>query len=451
MKRLLLILAAAMTVFAACNPEVEVSSVTLNPDKINGVMTAEVLTGVITATVSPSDATNTALVWSSSDENVVIVNQKGEYELKGVGTAVITATASNGKSGECRVTVESGVIPVTGITVEPSSLKLIESGFATLQATVLPDDADNREVEWISSDGTIALVDENGVVTAVKTGECEISAVSKENKEITAVCKVSVVEPVVELAGVKYRIRMFANGQTWMVENLRYVPEGLTLDADVSKGGHVYYPYEVVDKKAVALTDEASIAKYGLLYDYQAVFGTEITADNFQSFEGKRGICPEGWHIPTKADIKALAGFIQGDTENDVNAPFYDEDYKGGNILKSNGLGFNFNAPGAVNGNTLTSALSYGTVLCTEYVPAAGDNKASGNCSVAEWLGRPSMSYFMGSTGYKVNTNKDNVITNIQFYSLNFMFATSFSEGKCQGGYSNVRGGQSVRCVKDAE
>ncbi|MGM9763037.1 MAG: Ig-like domain-containing protein [Candidatus Cryptobacteroides sp.] len=451
MKRLVLILAAAMTMFAACNPEVEVSSVTLNPDNINGVMTAEVLTGVITATVAPSDATNTVLVWSSSDENVVVVNQKGEYELKGVGTALITATASNGKSGECRVTVGSGVIAVTGITVEPSSLKLIEGAFATLQATVLPEEADNREVEWVSSDATIATVDENGVVTALKTGECEISAVSKENSEITGVCKLSVVEPVVELAGVKYRIRMFANGQTWMVENLRYVPEGLTLDADVSKGGHVYYPYEVVDKKAVALTDEASIAKYGLLYDYQAVFGTEITADNFQSFEGKRGICPEGWHIPTKADIKALVGNVLGDAADNADAPFYEANYKGGNINKSNGLGFNFNAPGAVNGNTLTAALSYGTVLCTEYVPAEGDNKASGNCSVAEFIGRPSMSYFMGSTGYKVITNKENVMTNIQFFSLNSMFITNSPEGKYQGGYSNVRSGQSVRCVKDAE
>lgn len=445
MKRLVLILAAAMTMFAACNPEVEVSSVTLNPDNINGVMTAEVLTGVITATVAPSDATNTALVWSSSDENVVVVNQKGEYELKGVGTAVITATASNGKSGECRVTVGSGVIAVTGITVEPSSLKLIEGAFATLQATVLPEEADNREVEWVSSDATTATVDENGVVTALKTGECEISAVSKENKEITGVCKLSVVEPVVELAGVKYKIKMFANGQTWMVENLRYVPEGLTLDADVSKVGHVYYPYEVVDKKAVALTDEASIAKYGLLYDYYAVFGNDINESNVFSFEGARGICPEGWHIPTRAEIIALVGYCtktlaEGDVDvNDDTALFHDVDYKGGRISAMNESGFNFVPTGVANAANLKATPSYlASVL------------AEGACNIADFIGRPGMSFIMGSTAYQVKKSGDE-ITNYQFYGLMSTINKTYLDGRLSGSYTNIKTGYSVRCVKDAE
>lgn len=94
--------------------------------------------------------------------------------------------------------------------------------------------------------------------------------------------------------GVTYKTVTLSNGQTWMAEPLRYIPEGMTVSSDpADDNAHIWYPYEVVDGTATALTDEASIAAKGYLYDMCAALGVdEITADNCKSFEGGTGYLP---------------------------------------------------------------------------------------------------------------------------------------------------------------
>lgn len=83
------------------------------------------------------------------------------------------------------------VIPVTGVKLDKTSLTLQETDSATLTATVEPDNATNKNVNWESSDTSIATVDASGKVTAISAGTATIT-VKTEDYSQTATCKVTV-------------------------------------------------------------------------------------------------------------------------------------------------------------------------------------------------------------------------------------------------------------------
>lgn len=165
--------------------------------------------------------------------------------------------------------------------------------------------------------------------------------------------------------GVTYKTVTLSNGQTWMAEPLRYVPEGKTVSDDPAAAAGIWYPYEVSSGVAKALKDEASVAKYGYLYDAASAFGVkEVTPANFKTFEGTRGICPEGWHIPTRADFVKLCGFsLKAEGESaplvDETALFYDADLKGASVADFNEGNWNFIPTGYMNRTATDKTGSY--------------------------------------------------------------------------------------------
>ena len=144
------------------------------------------------ATVSPDDATDKTVSWSSSDESVATVSQAGKVEALKVGQATITARAG-GKEATCAVTVVSNVVPVESITLDKTSLSLIKGEAAVLNATVLPADATDKTVSWSSSNPAVARVDQDGIVTATGGGRAAITAKAGGK---SAVCNVTVTVPV---------------------------------------------------------------------------------------------------------------------------------------------------------------------------------------------------------------------------------------------------------------
>ena len=150
----------------------------------------------LTATVEPGNATNKNVTWSSSEETIAIVDNNGTVTAKAAGTATITVTTEDGcKTATCIVTV---TVPVTGVTLEPTSLSLFTGDTAPLTATVQPSDATNQNVTWSSDKPEVATVD-NGTVTAVGAGEATITATAGG---ITATCVVHVRKPAtVEASG----------------------------------------------------------------------------------------------------------------------------------------------------------------------------------------------------------------------------------------------------------
>ena len=140
----------------------------------------------LTATVAPSNADDTTVVWSSSDTAVATVGSDGTVTAVKVGTATITAEA-DGRRASCTVTVNP--ICVTSVTLNTTTLTLERGKTGELTATVTPSNADNTTVTWSSSDTSIATVDNNGTVTAVKAGTANITA---EADGRTATCTVTV-------------------------------------------------------------------------------------------------------------------------------------------------------------------------------------------------------------------------------------------------------------------
>ncbi len=144
-------------------------------------------------TVHPEDASNKEVRWSSSNENVCIVN-KGLVTAVAPGTAVITVTAEDGNyKANCIIKVLQHVIEIK-LNKNTLTLKVEEEELLT--ATIAPDNADNKAIKWSSSNEQIASVDNNGNVVALKAGEVWVKVVSEDNAEAKDSCKVTVTQPV---------------------------------------------------------------------------------------------------------------------------------------------------------------------------------------------------------------------------------------------------------------
>ena len=127
------------------------------------------------ATVTPADATETAVTWSTSDPSVVTVDD-GEITAVSKGTATITASCG-GFTAECAVTVKEveHIIPVTGITLDRTNVQMNVGDILTLKATVAPANATYPNVTWSTSDSSVATVD-GGEVTTISGGTATITA-----------------------------------------------------------------------------------------------------------------------------------------------------------------------------------------------------------------------------------------------------------------------------------
>ncbi|MCM1545908.1 MAG: Ig-like domain-containing protein [Clostridiales bacterium] len=148
----------------------------------------------LTATVSPDDATDRSVTWSSDNTAVADVDQTGKVTAKAAGTAHITVTTVSGsKTASCTVTVSENdpvVVHVTDVTLNKPSLTLTVGGSEKLTETVAPAGATNTNVSWSSSDSSVASVSD-GVVTANKAGTAVIT-VTTEDGSHTAQCSVTV-------------------------------------------------------------------------------------------------------------------------------------------------------------------------------------------------------------------------------------------------------------------
>ncbi|MCQ2168151.1 MAG: Ig-like domain-containing protein [Bacteroidales bacterium] len=152
-------------------------------------------TYLLQATIIPDNAGNKELEWKSTDESVASVNSSGEVTAISTGTAAITVTTKDGgKSATCVVTVKSETPgkAVTSISVSPESIEIIEGNTAEIKVTVLPEDAENKNIVWLSTDEGIATVD-NGKVKAINSGTTEIIAISEDGNH-TARCSVKVLK-----------------------------------------------------------------------------------------------------------------------------------------------------------------------------------------------------------------------------------------------------------------
>ena len=151
----------------------------------------------ITATVTPTNADNRAVTWSSSAPTVASVDQSGNIIAKSVGNATITVKAKDdsGVTATCWVNVTD--IKVTGITLNKTTLNIKTGATEQLTAKVQPTDATNSKVTWSSNNKDVAEVDQTGMITAKKEGSAVITVTAQDGSGKTATCQVTVNPSVV--------------------------------------------------------------------------------------------------------------------------------------------------------------------------------------------------------------------------------------------------------------
>ena len=131
----------------------------------------------LVATVTPEDATDKTVTWTTSDASVATVDATGKVTAVAVGTATITAQAGDFFAA-CEVTVDRKVIDVEGVELDVTSVELTRGDSLTIHATVFPEDATDKTVAWSSSNEAVACVNSDGTVVALSAGTAIITATS---------------------------------------------------------------------------------------------------------------------------------------------------------------------------------------------------------------------------------------------------------------------------------
>ena len=176
----------------------------------------------LTATVSPANATNKNVSWTSSNENIATVSSTGVIKATREGTAIITVTTEDGNhKATCNVTVKQvkteepaepikpTIISVTGVTLNKISAEMYVGDSTNLVATVSPANATNKNVTWTSSNENIATVSNAGVVKATREGTATITVTTEDGKyKATSEIKVKKKQPVtISATGVKLNLQ----------------------------------------------------------------------------------------------------------------------------------------------------------------------------------------------------------------------------------------------------
>lgn len=153
-------------------------------------------TYTLTATISNhGTATDIGIEWRSSDESICSVDEKGRITGVDYGFATIYAEAADdsGAFATCEVRV---VREVTAIKFNHTTLTLIQGESAALQTTIQPSNASYQTVTFSSSDESVAVVDEEGMITALSPGSVMIRADARDNSGKYAICYLTVISPI---------------------------------------------------------------------------------------------------------------------------------------------------------------------------------------------------------------------------------------------------------------
>lgn len=156
-------------------------------------------TGTVVYSVTPFDAHNKKVIFTSSDESVLTVSEDGTVTATGRGTATVTVISEDEPEikAECEITVEQLVEEITFPESE-YTVAIGENKKITLNPTVLPDNANNPSLIWASSDSNIATVSD-GVITGIRQGEVTVTATAADSGEVSASVRVTVVRHATDI------------------------------------------------------------------------------------------------------------------------------------------------------------------------------------------------------------------------------------------------------------
>lgn len=240
-------------------------------------------TVTLSATISPSNATNKSYSWSTSNANVATIDSNGYITAKLAGTATITATTSDGnKTASCLITVSN--ISVSEVYLNEETLSIVRGDSTTLLATITPSNATNKGCSWSTSNANVLKVNNDGYITAKSAGTAIITVTTSDGNK-TASCIVTVTNPPLSATGsIGYSIISSSQGMTG----------GISVSIS-AKGGTGIYTYNYINlyKSDGTLVKNVSDTKelFAVGYkngSYYAEF--EVRDSDGKVYSGKTGI-----------------------------------------------------------------------------------------------------------------------------------------------------------------
>ena len=145
---------------------------------------------------------------------------------------------------------EPEVVPVTGVTLDKTTMSLTVGGNGKLTATVAPNNATDKDVTWSSSNTAVATVDANGKVTAVAVGTATITVTTVDGEK-TATCSVTVTEPQEMEASVSELMKL-KNSTVWLIQVEEEEGKGITYKGDAMVWSSRYEAYVIATESETA-------------------------------------------------------------------------------------------------------------------------------------------------------------------------------------------------------
>ena len=177
---------------ASCDVTVDVKFVTgISFDFNSYTITNVNQTPVFNPNITPSDAEDKSVRWSSSNTKVATVSSSGVIKAAGNGTCKITATTTDGTNLSASFNIIVN-IKATKITLDKTKIELTTGKETEKITSSIEPSIANKAVKYTSSNTSIATVSSDGVVTAVGSGTCKITAAPTDGSKVTASCDVTV-------------------------------------------------------------------------------------------------------------------------------------------------------------------------------------------------------------------------------------------------------------------
>ena len=172
-----------------CKVKVVTSPTAISLNKTNAVIDTTTSKNMqLTAVITPASANiYTGITWTSSNDNVVQVNQQGLVKGISNGLATVTAKTENGCTAQCRIVVGA---TIAGINLAPSNSAIEIEEKLQINATIEPNTSEETLI-WVSSNSKVATVDQNGLVIAKGSGTATITVKSSTGGK-SATCTITV-------------------------------------------------------------------------------------------------------------------------------------------------------------------------------------------------------------------------------------------------------------------
>jgi uncharacterized protein YjdB len=151
----------------------------------------------IQADILPQNATNKTLTWSVNDPDLASIDQSGLLTAKNDGTVIISALATDGSlvwdSLYINLTNQADIM-VSSITINEQDVTLAPGASKKLSVSILPANATNKEVLWSVDDNKLAMITDNGKITALREGTVTVKAKSKDGSGVSGTVEVNIIE-----------------------------------------------------------------------------------------------------------------------------------------------------------------------------------------------------------------------------------------------------------------